>query len=135
MVSTLRVKRIADRIQEELAELLLREVHDPRLTDVTVTGVNVDRELAYADVFVSSLEGSQRASAILAGLEHASGYLRRQLARRVELRIFPVLRFHYDLTPERAERIEQLIRSLHASAETSPRNDLEKGTADTESNG
>lgn len=132
MVSALRLKRIADRIQEELSELLLREVHDPRLAGVTITGVKVDRELAYADIFFSSLEGSQRAAEILAGFEHASGFLRRELARRVELRTFPLLRFHSDSTPERAERIEQLIRSLH---ESSVRPNHPEGSGDGERNG
>lgn len=130
MVSVLRVKRIADRIQEELAEMLLHEVHDPRLAGVTVTSVNIDRELAFADIFVSSLEGSQRATEILAGFERASGFLRKELSRRVELRTFPILRFHYDTTPEKAERIEQLLRTLHESAAT-PVNSETQGEKNT----
>ncbi|MDI6694371.1 MAG: 30S ribosome-binding factor RbfA [Anaerolineales bacterium] len=113
MVSKLRSQRIADRIREELSEMLLQEVSDPRLAGVSVTDVTVDRELTVADIYVSALEGSVRAQEILEGLQHAQGYLRRELAQRIELRIFPRLRFRWDATFERADRIERLIASLH----------------------
>jgi ribosome-binding factor A len=102
-------------MREELSQILLLEVADPRLSGISITDVKVDRELTFADVYFSSLEGSERAEEILDGLEHAQGYLRRSLADRVELRIFPKLRFHYDPTFERAERIERLFESLHES--------------------
>ncbi len=114
MVSKLRLRRITERMKEELAILLLQEVSDPRLRGVTVTDVRIDRELAYADVFVSAVEGSERKDEILAGLEHARGFLSRQLAQRVEMRQFPRLRFHWDPTPERAERIEELLKQIQA---------------------
>ena len=113
MVSKLRLQRINDRIREELSEILLQEVSDPRLVGISITDVKVDRELAYADVFVSALEGSERWQEIHEGLQHAQGFLRRELSQRVELRVFPRLRFRWDPTFERAERIEQLIASLH----------------------
>lgn len=92
--------------------MVLVKVNDPRLAGIFITGVKVDRELAYADIFVSALEGSQRSKDIVAGLEHASGFLRRELASRIELRVFPRLRFHWDPTPESAEHIEQVLASL-----------------------
>jgi ribosome-binding factor A len=116
VVSNQRVQRIAERIREELAQIILQEAQDPRLAGVTVTDVTVDRELAYADVYVSALEGSERADEILAGFQRASGFLRSQLASRVELRTFPRLRFHWDPTAERAEHIEQLLDSLREEA-------------------
>jgi ribosome-binding factor A len=112
MVSKLRAQRIADRIRQELSELLLYDISDPRLVGVTVTDVTVDRELAFANIYVSALEGSQRAEEILEGLEHAQRFIRRELAQRVDLRSFPNLRFHWDPTSERAEHIEQLLASL-----------------------
>lgn len=113
MVSKLRAQRIAERIQQDLSEIILQEVQDPRIAGVFITGVKVDRELAFADIYVSAIEGSERSEEILSGLEHAGGYLRSVLAQRVDLRTFPRLRFHWDPTPERAERIERLIDSLH----------------------
>ncbi len=112
MVSKLRTDRIADRIQEELSEMLVSEVSDPRLAGVSITDVKVDRELAYAEIYFSALEGTQRSLEILDGFMHAQGFLRRELSRRIELRIFPRLRFHYDPTYERADHIEKLIASL-----------------------
>jgi len=117
VVSTSRAIRIADRIREELSVLLVTHVHDPRLAGISITDVNVDRELAIANIYYSSLEGKARAKEILAGFQHAQGFLRSELARRIELRVFPRLRFHYDPTYERAERIEQLIASIHTEEE------------------
>jgi ribosome-binding factor A len=119
VVSKLRATRIAERIREELSEILITQVNDPRLAGISVTDVNVDRELGYANIYVSALEGTSRAKEVLVGLEHAQGYLRSELARRIALRAFPRLRFHWDPTFERAERIEQLIASLHAEQKPS----------------
>jgi ribosome-binding factor A len=113
VVSKDRSARISERIREELSEILLTKSQDPRLSGISVTDVNVDRELAFANVYVSSLDGLQHAPELLAALEHAQGYLRSELSHRIELRVFPRLRFHWDSTFERAERIERLIASLH----------------------
>jgi ribosome-binding factor A len=113
MVSQGRANRIAQRVKEELSELLLFNVSDPRLTGVQVTHVRVDRELAYANIFFSALEGSERKEEILEGLDHAYGYLRHQLTQRIQLRSFPQLRFNWDPIPEDADRIDRLITSLH----------------------
>ncbi len=112
MPSKLRIQRIADRIQQELSVMLVNQVSDPRLNGVSVTDVKVDRELSFADIYVSAVEGQSRSTEVLQGLEHANGFLRSELARRVELRTFPRLRFHWDITPERADHIEQLLASL-----------------------
>jgi ribosome-binding factor A len=112
MPSGTRLQRIADRIRQDLSEMLIREISDPRLKQIYVTDVKVDRELAYADVYVSAVEGVSRSADVLAGLESASGFIRRTLASRVELRAFPRLRFHWDMTPENADRIEQVLAEL-----------------------
>ena len=114
MVSKSRATRIAERIREELSEILIMKSQDPRLTGISVTDVTVDRELAFADVYVCALEGSSRAEELLPALEHAQGYLRSELAHRIELRVFPRLRFRWDPTSEKADKIERLISSLHS---------------------
>ena len=114
MPSGIRLQRIADRIRQELSEMLVREISDPRLDLIYVTDVKVDKELAYADIFVSAIEGHDRSKEILAGLESASGFLRRTLAGRVDLRVFPRLRFHWDPTPENADHIEKILAELRA---------------------
>lgn len=119
MVSKLRAQRIGDRIREELSQMLLLEIADPRLNGVSVTDVRVDRELAFANIYVSAIEGSERANEILAGLNHARGYLRYELSHRIDLRTFPQLKFHWDPTFERAERIDQIIKALNINEEDS----------------
>jgi ribosome-binding factor A len=110
------MKRISDRVRELLADMLVREVADPRLVGISVTDVTVDRELAYADVFVSAVEGEERKKEVLAALEGARGFLRSSLAARVDLRVFPRLRFHWDPTPERADHIERILANLREEA-------------------
>ncbi len=112
MPSGLRLQRIADRIRQEIADMLIREINDPRLKLISITDVKVDKELAFADVYVSAVEGHTRSAEILAGLESASGFLRRTLASRIELRVFPRLRFHWDPTPENADHIEKVLADL-----------------------
>jgi ribosome-binding factor A len=112
MPSGTRLQRIADRIRQELSEMLIREISDPRLKQIYITDVKVDKELAFADIFVSAVEGVSRSKDVLAGLESASGFVRRTLASRVDLRAFPRLRFHWDMTPENADHIEKILAEL-----------------------
>jgi len=118
MPSKQRLDRIANRIREVLSEMLILEVHDPRLNGVSITDVHVDRELAYADIYISAIEGQIREQEILQGLESATGFLRHSLSQRIELRTFPRLRFHWDPTPERADHIERLLASLRQNPTT-----------------
>jgi ribosome-binding factor A len=112
MPTKVRLQRIADRIRQDLSEMLIREISDPRLRQIFITDAKVDRELAFADIYVSAVEGLARSAEVLEGLEHASGYLRHKLAARIELRTFPRLRFHWDPTPENADHIERLLVDL-----------------------
>jgi ribosome-binding factor A len=112
MPSGVRLQRIADRIRLELSEMLIKEISDPRLRQVFVTDVRVDRELAYADVYLSAVEGKSRSEEVLAGMKSARGFLRLTLSSRVDLRAFPRLRFHWDPTPENADHIEKLLAAL-----------------------
>jgi ribosome-binding factor A len=122
MPSAVRLQRIADRIRQDLSEMLIREISDPRLHQIFITDVEVDRELAFADIYVSAVEGAVRSSEILAGLEHASGFLRRELASKIELRTFPRLRFHWDPTPENADHIEQLLAEIRKNERPTGKN-------------
>ena len=94
--------------------MLIREISDPRLKQIYVTDVKIDKELAFADVYVSALEGVSRSKDVLAGLESASGFIKRTLASRIELRAFPRVRFHWDITPEHADHIEKILAELRA---------------------
>jgi ribosome-binding factor A len=112
MPSGVRLQKIAERIREEISDMLIKEISDPRLEQVYVTEVRVDRELAFADVYVSAVEGKARSAEIVQGMESASGYLRRALSARIDLRSFPRLRFHWDPTPENADHIEKILAQL-----------------------
>lgn len=87
----------------------MTEVTDPALLGVTVTEVTVDREIEYADVYVHSLDDRDE---VMAGLQRASGFLRRELAIRTRFRKTPVLHFHWDVALEHGERIDELLASL-----------------------
>jgi ribosome-binding factor A len=127
LVSKLRSKRIADRIRQELSVLLINDISDPRLDRVFITDVTVDRELAFADVYISALEGSKRSSEVLNGMDHARGFIRRELSQRMDLRTFPRLRFYWDPTPERADHIDKLLASIHGVDADQNQADLNKG--------
>ncbi len=121
MASTVRAKRVADRIRAEVSDLLQKEVADPRLRLVTVTDVSVDRELAYANVYVSSVGDENRPKEVLKALERARGFLRREVASRMQLRSMPQLRFHWDPTPDRGEKMARLIDEVMAQSGEAPK--------------
>ncbi|WP_372613594.1 30S ribosome-binding factor RbfA [Halomonas sp.] len=112
-----RTDRVAEQLQKELAVLIQREVKDPRLGMVTVSGVEVSRDLGYADVHVTLLgdDAPERIKENLKVLKQASGFLRSQIARRIKLRHVPELRFHYDESVVRGQRLSSLIDEAVAS--------------------
>ncbi|MBN1230898.1 MAG: 30S ribosome-binding factor RbfA [Anaerolineales bacterium] len=112
MVSEDRARRVSRRFHEVISELLITEITDPRLGGVNVSEVRVDRELAYATVFVSTLEGLESKQNVMAGLEAAKGFIRYQLSQKIQLKSFPQLRFVWDTTPEHASRINELIEQI-----------------------
>lgn len=106
-----RTDRVADQLQKELAVLIQREVKDPRLGMITVSGVEVSRDLGYADVYVTLLgeQEGERIKENLQVLKHAAGFLRSQIAKRIKLRHVPELRFHYDESVVRGQQLSSLI--------------------------
>jgi ribosome-binding factor A len=112
MPSETRTRRLAERVREELAEVFLRRTADPRLEGILVAGVEVDREFAFATVYVTALEGAERKTDVLRGLRAAQGFLRSTLAARIPLRSFPRLRFRWDDTAERAAGVDAVLARL-----------------------
>jgi ribosome-binding factor A len=125
MVSQARARRIANRIWEELAVILQQEISDPRLSMVTITGVDVDRELAYATIYISALDAHERIDEILRALKGAQGHLRSRLAAKIPLRSFPQLRFRQDASPYRGARIDELLAQLKQEREDTESGDRE----------
>ena len=103
-----RPQRIGDLIQRELSDLLAREVRDPRVGMVTITSVDVSPDMSHARVLFTVLN-QEKIQEVLEGLTRAAGFLRSQLARRVKLYSIPELRFQYDESVERADRLSRLI--------------------------
>ena len=101
--------RLADQIQRELSTLIRTEVKDPGISPLlTVSAVDVSRDLSQAKIYITVLEETQRESS-MAALSRAAGYLRSQLANRLSTRSVPQLRFHYDESVERGEHLSGLI--------------------------
>lgn len=105
-----RTQRVGDLIQKELAQMLLTEMSDERFRLVTITGVTVSRDWAYAKVYVSVLSDDQgEINQIVDALNHAAKSLRYHVAHRVKLRVMPELKFFYDESIARGFRIASLI--------------------------
>ncbi len=119
-----RSRRIAEQIQRELSEVIRVELKDPRIGMITLTDVEVTPDGAHAKVFFTVLGDSSRVGEAAAGLQHAAGYLRSQLARSLSVRIVPQLQFKYDPSVERGARLSQLIDQ--AVAEDTKRNESAK---------
>jgi ribosome-binding factor A len=111
-MSKIRQQRTADQIQVILSDLLLRQLRDPRLQDLTITEVAIDQELQYATVYINALGDDSRRKEVMVALNKATGFLRRELASRIRLRVVPQLSFHWDPTLAHAERINQILENL-----------------------
>ena len=109
---TIKQDRMSEQIRLILSDLMLREVSDPRLQHVTVTEVKLDAELMFADVYVNALGDESRRDEVMEGLNRANGFLRRSVGKRVRIRNTPELHFHWDVTLERGERMNQLLDNL-----------------------
>jgi ribosome-binding factor A len=110
-VATRRQQKVAELLHEELS-MLIHQAGDPRLALVTVTDVEVTPDLRLAHVFVSVLGDENEVRQALAGLNHAAGFLRRELGASVSLRYLPELHFRLDDSLDRGMRVERLLSSL-----------------------
>ena len=104
-----RSRRIAEQVQRELSDIIRLELKDPRVGMITITDVEVTPDNAHARVYFTRLGEASRIDEAAAGLQHAAGYLRSQLAQRLKVRVVPQLHFEYDASVERGIRVSQLI--------------------------
>lgn len=112
-MTRLRPQKVADMIQRELSDLLRRELRDPRVGMVTLTAVDVSPDFSHAKVMYTCLDPAH-VEAAGEGLRRAAGFLRSRLSRRLKLYATPELRFEYDESIERADRLHRLIDSVRA---------------------
>ena len=107
-----RVERVRSELSAVLAEILLRGVKDPRVGNVSITDLQVSPNLESARVRFLSLGGQKDVREVQAGLQAASGWLRREIGKRMRLRIVPGLIFEYDAEFERAVEVTRIIEEL-----------------------
>ena len=107
-----RTQRVADYLQRELAALIQHEVRDPRVGMVSITGVDVSRDMGHARVYYTSMNANtaEEASDSTEALNKAAGFLRSQLSRDSSMRMVPQLRFYFDSSVGRGRDLEDLIR-------------------------
>ncbi len=129
---TRRQRRVAKLIHRELSTLLMFEARDPRLATVTITDVEITQDLLIARIYftansgVAGTEGGSEGDAggrsaemeALAGFERATGFLRTELARRIQLRSMPELLFEVDTSAAHAQRIEELLDQLQETSQS-----------------
>ncbi|MFH1033582.1 MAG: 30S ribosome-binding factor RbfA [Pseudomonadota bacterium] len=108
-MGTRRTQRMANLIQAELGDLLLKRVKDPRLEPITITGVDVSPDLSQAKVFYSLLDAARRPE-VEAGFKAAAPFLRHELAGRLQIKVTPKLRLVYDPSLAEGMRMDNLIR-------------------------
>jgi ribosome-binding factor A len=111
-LTTRRQLRVAEQIHRELSTLLLFEVRDPRLAGVTITGVDITPDLLVAHVYVTLLGTEEEKSAAIAALDRAKGYLRTQVAEKIQQRLAPELLFRLDRSGEQGDRIDRILDRL-----------------------
>lgn len=114
---TLRQARVGDLLRETLADLLLRKVKDPRVAEVTITGVEVSADLKHAHIFFCVRDAEFREAA-LQGLQSAEGFLRHELKHLLKLRGIPSLSFTYDTSFDYGTHIDEILDKIKADDES-----------------
>lgn len=111
-MSKLRAEKLQALIKQEMSNMLIRDVKDPRVKFVTITGVEVSNDLSYAKIYVSLYGSEEQQAEAWKGFQSALGFFRREIARRIDLRVAPVLSFHKDTSMEYSAHIESILHEL-----------------------
>lgn len=119
-----RMKRIEEMVKEQVALIIQQEVKDPRLDFVTVTSIHISKDIRNADVYITTFdERQEHIREILEALKSASGFIRRLLGQRIILRHLPSIKFHYDISFAKANRIDEIIHQIHKEEEAPASNE------------
>lgn len=108
-----RAVRVAEEIQKEVSGIIQKELKDPRIGFVTITGVDVTSDLKLAKIFVSVLGDEKAREETFLGLEKAKGFIRREVGHRIRLKNVPEIMFKFDESVEHGARISQLLHKIH----------------------
>ena len=117
-----RKDRVAEQIRRELADLIRTELKDPRVGMISLTEVEVTADYAHAKVFFSTLAAGDNLPAVMTGLQKASGFLRRELGKRISIHMTPQLHFVFDQSLERGADLSKLIDEASAISDHTPEN-------------
>lgn len=112
-----RPRRVAEQVRQEVAALLTKGVKDPRIGFVSVTEVKMSPDLHYANVYVSLFGSESEKKSSLIGLQQSAGWIRREIGKRIRLRVTPDIRFFEDSTLDDVYRLEERFREIHAEHE------------------
>ncbi len=115
-----RADRVADLIKQEMSDILRREVHDPRIANITVTDVKLTDDLRSARIYFVELGKDRVSEGVEKGLARAKGFLKRELGKRMQLRYIPELNFFYDPSFEYGSRIEKLLKEARKDETNDP---------------
>lgn len=107
-----RSDRVGDLLLELISQLLTKEVSDPRIGSITLTGTEVSKDLRHARIYFNLLGDEKRRGEVLSGLKSATGFIRAKVAKELKLRFVPTMEFVYDDTQDQARRIEDLLQQV-----------------------
>ncbi len=117
----LRVEKVQEEIRHEVSQILMREVKDPRVGFVTVTGAKVSSDLSCAKVFVSVLGDEEKTAEALKALKNCTGFVRRELAHRIRMKFIPEISFCLDTTIEYSAHIQKLLNEINTAEQEEKR--------------
>jgi ribosome-binding factor A len=115
-----RASRVSDLVKREVADLLMRRVKDPRVKAITITGVDVSKDLRYAKVYFSLIGDEKDIRLAQAGLDSAKGFIKREIGLRLELKHVPDIAFKHDPSLEEGSRMEKLLQKIKEDDFSSP---------------
>ena len=121
-----RVDRISQLIKREIADMLRKEVKDPRIGMVSITEVKLSKDLRYAHIYYSVIGEEKEVSDSTVGLKRATGFIQRQLGHRLCLRYTPIIDFRFDNSLEQGSRMDQIMRSLSLPEESAPEHEVKE---------
>lgn len=111
MVSV-RITRVAEQMKKEIAAIIEHQVKDPRIGFITITNVELSNDLRHAKIFFSSLGNEEQQKKSLEGLENAKGFIRKEVAQRIQLRYAPEILFRIDNSIEHGVKISQILSKI-----------------------
>ena len=118
-MASMRTTRVAEQMKKEIAAIVEQDVKDPRIGFITITNVELSNDLRHAKIFFSSLGNEEEQKKSLAGLENAKGFIRKEVASRIQLRYAPEILFRIDNSIEHGVKISQILSKIKSGEEES----------------